>query len=371
MTEPAGREVKRLSSSAARRASRAAFAAAAAVALYTAAGYVALLYAGLDRASACLVAAGAGVVVAVLAGRVVLLTEERERKRKVARAQLESARERAHAPGPPLASATPVGPAPTAREARESREIQGALLPREVPALEGYHLEVDYQPCGVLGGDFYDFRAYDDGRLLFTLGDVSGKGPAGAIVMAMVQTLFRENAARATGPADLLHRVNEGFRGALGKGVFVTALVGLLDPARHRVTLAGAGHHPVLLLNASERRTTQVAPRGLALGLVGGEAFLNALVETTIDLAAGDSLLLYTDGATDSVAHVRAGVGENRFLAAAAAAVLPGPNGSLTRIREDLWQGGGRRDDTTLLLLARLAAGRMEMADRTPSVKKA
>ena len=365
------RRMRCLSSSFASRASRTAFAASAAVALYTAAGYGALLYAGMERAEACVVAALGGVLVAALAGRVVLRTEERERSRRIAQAQLESARERATAPAPPPSPAAAPAAAPTSRELRESREIQAALLPREVPGVDGYHIDVDYQPCGALGGDFYDFRAYEDGKVLVTLGDVSGKGPAGAIVMAMVQTLFRENVVRASGPADLLHRVNEGFRGALGKGVFVTALVGLLDPARNRVTLAGAGHHPVLLLNAGERRTTQIAPRGLALGLVGGGAFLNALVETTIDLSAGDSLLLYTDGATDSVAHVRAGVGENRFLAAAAAAVLPGPEGALERLREDLWQGGGRRDDTTLLLLARQGGPRVEAADRTSSAATA
>jgi len=344
-------------SSAASRAGRSAFAAAAAVALYTAAGYGALLYAGLDRALACVLAAVGGVAVAALAGQVVSRSEQRNRERKLAKAQLETARDRLR-PRPALKAAMatpPSAPSATeARERRESREIQTALLPRNVPFVDGYHLEVDYQPCGDLGGDFYDFRRYEDGRLLFTLGDVSGKGPAGAIVMAMVQTLFRENAGAATGPADLLHRVNEGFTGAIGKGVFVTALVGLLDPERDRLTLAGAGHHPVLLLNPGERRTTQIGPRGLALGLVPGERFVNALVETTVDLSPGDSLLLYTDGATDSVEHVAKGVGEHRFLAAAVAAILAGPHGALQRLREDLWQGGGRRDDTTLMLVSRV-----------------
>ncbi|MHC4548367.1 MAG: PP2C family protein-serine/threonine phosphatase [Planctomycetota bacterium] len=344
--------VRRLKVSNARRASHSAFAAAAAVALYTAAGYGALIYAGIEPAPACVLAAAVGVVIAAIAGRVVLRGEELEKRRHLAQAQLESARDRAtdEAPG------VPAEPARFAdREVRESREIQTALLPREVPFVDGYHLEVDYQPCGALSGDFYDFRLYEDGRLLLTLGDVSGKGPAGAIVMAMVQTLFREHAEAAAGPADLLRRVNEGFAGALGKGVFVTALVGMLDPDRHRVTVGGAGHHPVLLLNPNERRTTQVGPRGLALGLVHGEAFVDSLMETSIDLAPGDSLLLYTDGATDCVEHLAKGVGENRFLAAAAGAVLAGPHGALQRLRDDLWAGGGLRDDTTLVLVSRVA----------------
>jgi serine phosphatase RsbU (regulator of sigma subunit) len=188
------------------------------------------------------------------------------------------------------------------------------------------------------------------------------------MVMAMVQTLFRENAETAAGPADLLRRVNEGFAGTLGKGVFVTALVALLDPDAHRLTLGSAGHHPALLLNPAERRATRITARGHALGLVDGEPFAGSLVETTIEIAAGDSLLLYTDGATENVEHLAKGTGESRFLAAAAGAILGGPHGALGRLRDDLWDGAhGRRDDATLLLVARLGARADRLlSDRIP-----
>ncbi len=354
--------VTRVTESRSRRTGRLAFAAGTSVALYTAAAFGALLYGGLDAAEGCVAAAAVGLGVAWLAGRVVARGEEQARHVRVAQAQLESARDRAETSPSPSSLPIPFED----RELRASREIQSALLPREVPFVHGYHLEVEYQPCGALSGDFYDFHLYDDGRLLLTLGDVSGKGPAGAMVMAMVQTLFRENAEIASGPADLLRRVNDGFAGTLGKGVFVTALAALLDPETHRLTLGGAGHHPVLLLNPGERRTTQVAARGLALGLVGGEGFAQSLMETTIDIAQGDSLLLYTDGASESVEHMV----ESRFLAAAAGAVLAGPHGALRRLREDLFDEGGaaRRDDATLLLVARLGSARTErmMSDRIP-----
>jgi serine phosphatase RsbU (regulator of sigma subunit) len=356
------RRVTRVNESRPRRTGRLAFAAGTSVALYTAAIFGALLYGGLDPALGCVLAAAAGVAIAWLAGRVVSRGEEQARVARVAQAQLEAAKERAETSPP---SPEPLPLAFEDRELRASREIQGALLPREVPFVHGYHLEVEYQPCGALSGDFYDFHVYDDGRLLLTLGDVSGKGPAGAIVMAMVQTLFRENAEIASGPADLLRRVNDGFAGTLGKGVFVTALALLLDPETHRLTLGTAGHHPVLLLNPVERRSTQVAARGLALGLVGGEGFAQSLTETTIDLAPGDSLLLYTDGASESIEQTI----ESRFLAAAAGAVLGGPHGALKRLREDLWDGSATlHDDATLLLVSRLGAGKMDrmMSDRIP-----
>ena len=258
-------------------------------------------------------------------------------------------------PQPPAPPAEAIqAPGMESRELRASRQIQEALLPRVIPIPSGYHIEVDYRPCGALGGDFYDFLDGPAGTIYFTLGDVSGKGPPGAIVMAMVQTLFRQNAKSATGPADLLRRVNDGFAGTLGKGVFATVMVGQLQPDSSRLTLAAAGHHPALLLNPSRRRAGPVEARGHALGLLGGAAFADSLREKTVDLVMDDSLLVYTDGATDCVADLARDVGQSRFLAAAAASVLPGPRGSLDRLARDLWEGGGRRDDTTMLLLSKL-----------------
>ena len=324
------------------RAARATFACGTAVALYTAAAFGVLLYTGVHTAVACLIAAVAGILVAMLAGRLVQAEQDR--------ASIEE-----HPPEPKSESAVAKGFAVReTREDRESRKVQAALLPQFTPQVSGYHLDVAYDPCGLLGGDFYDFIECGDDRLLITLGDVSGKGPAGAIVMAMVQTLLRREARDAASPADLLRRVNDGFAGTFGKGVFVTAQVAMLDGRNHRFTLAGAGHHPMLLLNPAERRATHVNARGVALGLVRGDAFASQLGETTVDIAPGDSLLLYTDGATECTEHLATGVGDSRFLAAAAAAVLPGPRGALARLDADLWEDGGRRDDTTLLLVSRL-----------------
>jgi len=335
------------------------FAVACGVALYAVSAFALLLHWNVSLPASCLAAAFVGLGTAALArwlGPPADLDD--------VAAPLEELRapdrESAEAPRGFAATAT--------REDRASRDIQAALLPRDLPAVDGYHIDVEYEPCGNLGGDFYDCVACSDGRVLFTLGDVSGKGAAGAIVMAMVQTLFRQNLARAQGPADLLARVNDGFAGTLGKGVFVTAQAAILDPARHRLTLAAAGHPPLLLLNPTLRRASEVRARGLALGIVGGPTFRDSLVETSIEIAPGDSLLFYTDGAVESEAELAKGVGESRLLAAAAAAVLSGPDGALHRLRDDLWADGGRRDDTTLLLLTRRSASRMNVSaprDRT------
>ena len=330
-----------------------AFQVACAVALYSVAAYALLAHLGVAPVYSSLVAALTGLGVAAL-GRAL-------------GPPLDSLQDPLMASAPEAEPEEPRGFAVTeSREDRSSRDIQNALLPKEMPAIDGYHVDVQYQPCGTLGGDFYDCIPCADGRILFTLGDVAGKGAASAIVMAMVQTLFRQNLSRAHGPADLLARVNDGFAGTLGKGVFVTAQAAILDPARHRLTLAAAGHSPLLLLNPELRRASEVNARGLALGILGGNAFRDSLVEASVDLAPGDSLLFYTDGAVESEADLATGVGESRLLAAAAAAVIPGPDDALHRLRADLWADGGRRDDTTLLLVTRRGVSRTN-EPKTPS----
>lgn len=312
---------------------------------------------------------GAGLLIAFVASRIATRIEYRRMRRS--RGALDALVTETPTPAPAPPGPNLVGPeaAGESREIRASREIQTALLPAFVPAPEGYHLEVDYRPCGALGGDFYEFFERPDGKLLFMVGDVSGKGPAGAIVMAMVQTLIRQNAAAAQGPADLLTRVNDGFAGTLGKGIFATATAGLLEPDTHRLTLAGAGHHPALLLNPSRRWSGELEARGLALGLVGGDRFADSLAERVVALEPDDSLLVYTDGATECLADLTRNVGESRFLAAAAAALLPGPRGALQRLTADLWVDGGRRDDTTMLLVTRMGANTIghRLGDRNSS----
>lgn len=343
------------------RAGRQAFVSAALVALFVAGTlFVLRTRTTLDLPLAVGTSAVLGLLWAALAGWFVQAREWRRRRLRLALDRMEQHRQDLEAQIEVLDATleeaepeTEKSDAARERDERWSRSIQSALLPARPPVLPGYHIDALYLPCGALGGDFYDFRVFEDGRVLVTLGDVSGKGAAGAIVMAMVQTLFRQNADVACGPADLLARVNEGFAGAVGKGIFVTALAAWVDPARHTLTLAGAGHHPVMLFNVRKRVSSLVQAKGAALGLVSGADFSESLVETRIDLAPGDALLFYTDGASEGSDSLVTDTGEDRLRAAAAAAVLEGFDGALGRIRNDLYAAAAPRDDSTLVLVAR------------------
>src|SRR5215212_10806831 len=77
------------------------------------------------------------------------------------------------------------------QELRVARQIQQALLPKDLPRFPGYELAACYQPAREVGGDFYDFLDLEDGRMGFVVGDVTDKGVPAAIVMATTRTMLR------------------------------------------------------------------------------------------------------------------------------------------------------------------------------------
>ena len=94
------------------------------------------------------------------------------------------------------------------QELRVARLIQQTLLPKEIPALDGWELAAYYQPARAVGGDFYDFIALDDGRLGLVIGDVTDKGVPAALVMATTRAVLRSAASASTRPGEVLARTN-------------------------------------------------------------------------------------------------------------------------------------------------------------------
>ena len=142
-------------------------------------------------------------------------------------------------------------------------------------------------------------------------------------------------------------------------------MAAIFDPADVSIDLALAGHpSPLLVRNAS-------------VEMIDGDGGMILLASPRAEyhhhqrlvLRPGERLLVYTDGATE-LDDVAKGMGESRFLAAAAASVLGGPVGALGRLGDDLWQGGGRRDDTTLVLVSRLGGRNPLAVDRNLSGTK-
>ncbi len=180
------------------------------------------------------------------------------------------------------------------QELKVARLIQQTLLPRDVPHLSGWDVAAYYQPAREVGGDFYDFLYFDDGRLGIIIGDVTDKGVPAALVMATTRTLLRVIGERLVTPGAVLERVNEVLIDDIPPRMFVTCLYALLDPATGRLQFANAGHD--LPFHRSAEGVHEMRATGMPLGLLPGMGY----EEKEITLAPGDTVFFYSDGLAEA-----------------------------------------------------------------------
>jgi sigma-B regulation protein RsbU (phosphoserine phosphatase) len=176
--------------------------------------------------------------------------------------------------------------------------IQASFLPSGLPQLPGWQLSVVLKPARETSGDFYDVNLLPNGRLGILIADVVDKGVGAALYMALSYSLFRtyalEHPAR---PELVLAAVNRRILVDTDTGQFVTVFYGILDPATGELTYSNAGHHPPLVLGSTDGDGLQVLHRtGMALGVLQEAVW----EQRTVQLRHGDTLVLYTDGVTDS-----------------------------------------------------------------------
>lgn len=185
------------------------------------------------------------------------------------------------------------------RELDIARDMQKRLLPRDLPKMQGLDIAASSIPAYEVGGDYYDFLKLDEDRLAFVVADVSGKGISAAFYMAELQGVFRATARIAPGPADFLAQANVAISSALERGMFVSAIYGVIDARAGTVTLARAGHCPAIHISR-EGVERDVRPPGVALGMDRSKRFRKHLEEERISLQPGDTVAVYTDGIVES-----------------------------------------------------------------------
>jgi serine phosphatase RsbU (regulator of sigma subunit)/predicted ester cyclase len=236
------------------------------------------------------------------------------------------------------------------QDLRVARGIQHALLPKDLPELEGWGIAHHYRPAREVGGDFYDFLNLNDGRVGLVIGDASGKGIPAALVMACTQSVLRAVAQRADlTPGQALKEANEVLCTYLPPNMFVTCFYAILDPPEGRLRYANAGHN--LPCCWHESIATQLRARGMPLGLMPGMGY----EENERTLAPGDGVLLYSDGLVE--AHNPRGemFGTPRmeeFVGAhpGGATLIDSLLAELERFTGEQWE---QEDDITLLTLQR------------------
>ena len=182
-------------------------------------------------------------------------------------------------------------------ELRLARQIQKSFLPDACPSVRGYQLCSEWQTAREVSGDFYDFIPLHDGRLGMLIADVSDKGMAAAMFMALSRTILRTMAIGKPSAREALERANDLILADAHSEMFVTVFYVVLDPDMNRLTYVNAGHNPPLFYRAASKELTTLKGHGLALGVMEGIS----LEEYAIEMAPGDLVLMYTDGVTDAI----------------------------------------------------------------------
>lgn len=235
------------------------------------------------------------------------------------------------------------------QELRTARVIQRTFLPGTVPAFPGWQLAPYYQPAREVGGDFYDFLLFEDGRLGLVIGDVTGKGVPAALVMATVHTMLRSTARQTTSPSEVLAKVNTLLVAEIPAGMFVTCFYALLDPCSGRICYANAGHEaPYRCLNGS---ASELFASGMPLGMLPDTDY----EEQEATLNSGESLLFYSDGLVEAHNSVNEMFGFPRLQTMLAAhdhetSLIDFVLNELQTFTGKEWE---QEDDVTLLLLQR------------------
>jgi serine phosphatase RsbU (regulator of sigma subunit) len=180
------------------------------------------------------------------------------------------------------------------REVDQAREIQKAWLPSKKMVLPHVEISAVNRPANQISGDFYNWFELPDGRLVTTIGDVTGHGMSAAFLMATTQLLVRSTMMSVGDPGRCLEEVNRQLCTQIFVGQFVTMLIVVLDLERGEAQIATAGHYPPLLGDGVSFKPMRVEPQ-LVLGVESDTEYPTQ----EFALPSEASLLLYTDGVLD------------------------------------------------------------------------
>jgi serine phosphatase RsbU (regulator of sigma subunit) len=235
-------------------------------------------------------------------------------------------------------------------ELQLARQVQVSLLPDRLPSIPGFGLAADWRSAREMAGDFYDVFPLPDNRWGIIVADVSDKGAAAAMYMAMTRSLIRTSAPAHARPAAALKDVNRQLLAHSSADMFVTVFYAVLEPDTHTLSYANAGQNPPLLRRALG--DLQLLNRtGMALGLFAEIEISDA----ALALESGDTLVVYTDGLTDALNKQGEDYGLERLSALLGAAPTGSAESRLSALLDDLEAFTGDVppfDDVTLLVLA-------------------
>jgi serine phosphatase RsbU (regulator of sigma subunit) len=242
-----------------------------------------------------------------------------------------------------------------ARDLDQAADLQRRFLPSAPPVVAGADIAGYNAPCRTVGGDYYDFFSYENGRVAMALGDVSGKGMPASLMMMGLQARVQQ--ALIDEPADLgaaMTRINKITCPKCPSNRFITFFFCVLDPVSGKLVYANAGHNPPFVVRANG--VVEMLPGGgPPLGILSSASY----AEQQATLGRGDLLAIYSDGVTEAQSPNEQEFGEDRFgelLVAnrtqSSADIMAAVNAALV----DWAEGGPPADDITLVVAKRVSS---------------
>jgi len=199
-------------------------------------------------------------------------------------------------------------------ELKIAHDIQMGILPKLFPPFpdrKEMDIHATLVPAKEVGGDFYDFFFVDDSHMVFTIGDVSGKGVPASLLMAVTSTLIKAKSGKKIRPDQIMAGVNKDLCAESDSTMFVTCFIGILDIKTGELAYSNGGHNIPYQIGRDGTVRPFDNTTSLALGVMDPFAF-----ETkTVRFQPGDCLVLYTDGITEAMNPKEKLYSEKRFEA--------------------------------------------------------
>ncbi len=240
------------------------------------------------------------------------------------------------------------------QELEIARNVQMSFLPKKNPISSKLDIASRCAPALEVGGDYYDFIDLGKQRVGVAIGDVSGKGTQAAFFMTLTKGFLNAIAQVSVSPSLVLTQVNKLFYENVERGVFISMVYGIFDTKANSLTLARAGHNPVIMRKSRENHVQVVNPTGLALGLDEGNTFAKSIEEVKTKFHSGDLFVFYTDGFPEAMNKMLEEFGEDRLCAT----VEKYSEGSASEIMEGIFKDmkeftgkAKQHDDMTIVVV--------------------
>jgi sigma-B regulation protein RsbU (phosphoserine phosphatase) len=239
-----------------------------------------------------------------------------------------------------------------AKDMQQAALIQKGLLPANPPSVAGLDIAGKTTACRTVGGDYYDFLEFPDGRVGMLVGDVAGKGMPASLMMSSLQARVHVLFENGDDVAQKVGRLNKATCANCPDNRFITFFMTVVDPLSGDLVYTNAGHNPPLMVRAAGGFET-LGGGGVILGILPHAPYL----EKTVRMEPGDILVLFSDGVTEAANSKDEDFGEER-LAEMVAAMRDRPAEQIVEAIDaavgEFTEGAPAADDITVVVVRRL-----------------